>query len=146
MSLRKKGREIKRLIKLFEDEAGKFHDLKFSTFFVTQEALNYDRKFKSPNHTIMLWQYYGKIDSKDGSEKFIKNVKYSNLKWGICGAELSSFAVLEGSTCDLFARMAKRAGSLFNEKEVSIIKARVTSEIVANEKDKTFKPTLSRYI
>ncbi|MDP1539165.1 MAG: TIR domain-containing protein [Moraxellaceae bacterium] len=141
MSLRKKKNEIERLISSFEREADKFHDLTFSLFYVTHEGPVDNRKFKSPNHTIMLWQYYGKIKPQGGAEKFVENLKHSDLKWGVRGAQLSAFAVIEGESCALFARMAKRAGSLFNEKEASVLKSRVVSEIQESEKDGVSKPT-----
>lgn len=140
MSLRKKRAEIKRLISSFEREADKFHDLTFSLFYVTDEGAIDNRKFKSPNHTIMLWQYYGKIEPQGGAEKFIENLRDSDLQWGIRGAKLSAFAVIEGESCALFARMAKRAGSLFNDKESSALKSRVVSEIQNSEKDGVSKP------
>lgn len=141
MSLRKKKKEIERLISSFEREADKFHDLTFSLLYVTDEGPVDNRKFKSPNHTIMLWQYYGKIKPQGGSEKFFEDLKHSNLKWGVRGAKLSAFAVIEGESCSLFARMAKRAGSLFNEKESSVLKSRVVSEIQESENDGVSKPT-----
>lgn len=141
MSLRKKKTEIKRLISSFEREADKFHDLTFSLFYVTDEGPIDNRKFKSPNHTIMLWQYYGKIGPQGGAEKFVENLKHSDLQWGVRGAKLSAFAVIEGESCALFARMAKRAGSLFNKKESAVLKSRVVSEIQASEKDGVSKPT-----
>jgi len=117
MSFRKKTKEIKRLINLFAVEADKFHNLTFSTYSVTQ--LTYKpREFISPNHVIMLWQYYGQTDGNS----FLENLKDSDLKWGIRGAELSSFGVIEGSTTDLFIKMAKRAGCLFNKKDKDEIK------------------------
>jgi len=125
MSFRKKTKEIKRLINIFSTEADKFHDLKFSTYSITQQA-NTPRKFLSPNHVIMLWQYYGKTDSDD----FLENLKNSNLKWGVRGAELSSFGVIEGRTTDLFIKMAKRAGYLFNKKEKDEIKNKTFSKLL----------------
>ena len=142
MSLRKKEKEIQRLIKAFEDEAAKFHNIKFSTFFINLKGPIDYRKFESPNHAIMLWQYYGKIErGTDGTEAFIDDLKYSgDFKWGVHGSKLSSFGIIEGESCDLFVRMAKRAGNLFNENESAIIKSRVTTEIEAakTEDEKRF--------
>lgn len=140
MSLRKKKAEIKRLIGSFEREAEKYHDLTFSLFYVTDEGPIDNRKFKLPNHTIMLWQYYGKIAPQGGVEKFVDNLKSSDLQWGLRGAKLSAFAVIEGDSCALFCRMAKRAGSLFNEKESSVLKSRLVSEIKNSEIDGASKP------
>jgi hypothetical protein len=45
------------------------------------------------------------------------------------GAELTSFAVIEGAETPLFVRMAQRAGSLFSETEARTIGSRVVDEI-----------------
>lgn len=129
MSLRKKKTEITRLVSAFAREADKFHDISFSVFYVTNKGFIEDRKFLSPNHTIMLWQYYGEIEPEGGVERLAKNIKNSDLQWGVRGAELSAFAVIEGESCSLFCRMAKRAGNLFNEKESGLIKSRVVGEM-----------------
>ncbi len=129
------------MIRSFEREADKFHELTFSLFYVTDEGAVENRRFKSPNHAIMLWQYYGKIEGQNDVEEFIENLRGSDLQWGIRGAKLSAFAVIEGEACALFARMAKRAGSLFNEKESLILKSRVVSEIQRSDEDGVSKPT-----
>lgn len=141
MSLRKKKSEINRLIASFEREADKFHDLTFSLFYVTQDGASENRRFYSPNHTIMLWQYYGKINSSEDTKSFINNLEHSDFQWGIRGANLTAFAVLEGDSCGLFARMAKRAGSLFSEKESLLLKSRVLSDLQKSEQDGVSKPT-----
>lgn len=133
MSLRKKQGEIHRLIVAFETEAAKFHDIQLSTFFVTQNGANSDRKFLHPNHTIMLWQYYGLIKPDQDVQGLFTNIRESKFQWGLKGAELSFCAIVEGTTCDLFVRMAKRAGSLFSDKEVRTIKSRVVDEIIKRE-------------
>jgi len=130
MSFRKKTKEIKRLINLFEKEADELHDLKFSTYSITQ-LTNQPRKFENPNHVIMLWQYYGKTDKED----FLENLKASDLKWGIRGAALSSFGVIEGKTTDLFIKMAKRAGLIFNKKEKDEIKNKTFVKLLKNSKN-----------
>lgn len=140
MSLRNKKTEIRRLIKAFEQEADKFHDIKFSTCLIVSEAVVENRKFESPNHTIMLWQFYGNITSKGGPEGFVESLKKSDFQWGVRGSELSSFAIIEGETCNLFARMAKRAGNLFNEKEAMVIKSRVTNEVIQGKAEGKLTP------
>jgi hypothetical protein len=135
MSLRRKTGEIRRLIDSFSREADKFHDITFSLFYVANDGPVEDKEFKSPNHTIMLWQYYGKIDPQSGINSFAENLKDSDLKWGVRGAKISAFAVIEGDSCGLFSRMAKRAGSLFSEKEAKFLKSRVVSEIQKAEID-----------
>lgn len=138
MSIRKKKREIERLISAFEREADLFHDIKMSTFYVTPNSASDFRKFESPNHTIMLWQYYGNLDGNDDIEQLYKDMKSSDLKWGLRGSEFSSFAVVEGKTCDLFARMAKRAGGIFNSKETALIKSKLSEEFEKTKrKDKS---------
>lgn len=140
MSLRKKKLEIKRLISAFEREADKFHEISFSVFYITDKCPIDSRKFISPNHTIMLWQYYGKIEPENGAERLCQNLKDSDLQWGLRGSKFSAFAVVEGDSCDLFCRMAKRAGSLFNEKESSRVKSRVVEDILESEKDGVSTP------
>lgn len=129
MALSRKFTEIQRLLKVFEDEASKFHDLRLSTFYVTPSGPRSERKFASPNHVIMLWQYYGLVGTGQDIEGFLANLQNSDLKRGLRGAELTCIAVLEGPACDLFVRMAQRAGSLFDEDEALTIRSRVISEI-----------------
>lgn len=143
MSLRKKKPEIKRLISAFEREADKFHEVSFSVFYVTDKGPINSRKFISPNHTIMLWQYYGKIEPENGAERLLQNLKDSDLQWGLRGAKLSALAVVEGESCGLFCRMAKRAGNLFNEKESSTVKSRVVEDILEAEKDGISTPAVA---
>ncbi len=143
MSLSKQSAEIERLVKLFEAEASKFHDLQLSTFFVTQSGASSDRKFISPNHAVMLWQYYGPIGGDEDTDRLLGNLQDSELKLGLRGAALSSFALIEGKACDLFVRMAQRAGSLFDEEEARTIKSRVVNEILQSERTEhpSAKPT-----
>lgn len=141
MSLRKNKGEIKRLIAAFEREADKFHDLTFSLLYLSDDGAINNRVFRSPNHIIMLWQYYGKILPQVGVRELVNSVKGSDLRWGVRGAKLSVFAVIEGDSCALFGRMAKRAGRLFNEKESSVLKSRVVSDVQESEKDGVSIPT-----
>lgn len=137
MSLRKQHKEIQRLIAIFESEAAKFHNIKFSTYIISSHSAVEDIKFEKKNHTIMLWQYYGKFSRNKSdifADQLIENLKSSDLKWGIRGAQLTSFGVIEGDNYDLFIRMAKRAGNLFNAKETKIIKTAMLDEILETEK------------
>lgn len=130
MSLRKKKHEIQRLYEAFEVEAGRFHGLSLSTYFLTQEKTPTPRKFLEPHHSIMLWQYFGRVPrGEDGSTRLLQALDESDLQWGIRGAELTSYAVLEGDGCELFLRMAKRAGGLFSGKDADKIKSRLTEEL-----------------
>ena len=96
MPLAEKTDELKRLIQAFESEAGKFFPLTLSLLHVTQEGASFNRPMKQPNHAIMLWQYYGAILGEQGAAGLAKNLEDSDLKWGIRGAKLTCFAVLEG--------------------------------------------------
>lgn len=123
MTLKKKRPEIRRLIKAFEAESNKFHELTFSIFGITQQGPNSKRTFREPNHAIVLWQYYGKLDvEKNDGQKLAERLESSNFKWGVRGTGFSLYGVLEGSASPMFVRMASRAGSLFNEKEAALIK------------------------
>ena len=124
-----KRREIRRLIEAFEVEAAKFHELRFSTFFITQQESQDQRRFHVANHGVMLWQYYGSVADVNQVQEFEKNLKSSDLKFGLRGAVLSCFGLLEGESLCLFLRMAKRAGSLFEGDAAMQIKTRVTGEI-----------------
>ncbi len=125
--------ELKRLILAFETEAGRFHPLTLSTFFITQETQSLDRTFIRPNHTIMLWQYYGTLKSDQDIERFVTNLTESQIQWGLRGAELSRFGVLEGKGHELFVRMAQRAGALFDQAEAQSIHSKIVNEVIAAE-------------
>jgi hypothetical protein len=130
MALIDKTDEIRRLMKAFEKEAAKFYPLTLSLLYVTQNGPIPDRTFDRPNHHIMLWQYYGAIDKEGSAVALVKNLKQSDMKWGIRGAELSCFALLEGKGCELFVRMASRAGALFDADEARAIKSMRLKEIL----------------
>ncbi|OGU13444.1 MAG: hypothetical protein A2076_17520 [Geobacteraceae bacterium GWC2_53_11] len=120
MAISEQTIEIQRLVKVFESEAAKFHDLQMTLHFVTQNFSGPCQKFSSPNHGIMLWQYYGAIKDETDVELAVTNIEGSDQKWGLRGAELSWFAVIEGEATSLFVRMAKRAGAVFDESETKI--------------------------
>lgn len=136
MSLRSQSAEIHRLLSAFGAEAAKFHEIRLSTILVTQHGPSSDRRLTSPNHAVMLWQYYGPIEADQGTRRLLNDLQHSDVKWGLRGAELSSFAIVEGAACDLFVRMAQRAGSLFDEEEAGTIKSRVIDEILRSERTK----------
>jgi len=144
VSLRKKTTEIKRLVEAFDFEAKKFHDITFSTYTITQSTTS-NMKVKSPNHAITLWQYYGKTNEEHTSEDFIENLKEFNPQWGIPGAKISAFGLIEGDTCNLFLKMARRASHLFSKKEAEIINSKVVNEIQESEADGISKTIVSTY-
>jgi hypothetical protein len=133
MPLSTKTPEIRRLIEAFENEARQFHDVRLGLFYMTQQGSYPDRKFLSPNHTIMLWQHYGLVGPFGGVDRFVENLQHSDMTWGVRGAELSCYAVIEGAKYDLFVRMASRAGSLFDEEEVKTIKLRIAKETMRDD-------------
>lgn len=138
MSLKDKCTEIQRLIDAFEAEAGKFHEIQFHTYHITQDGSPIlTRKFVRPTHAIMLWQYYRSLDTDEDIEQFVANVNDSNLQWGLRGSALTLMGVIEGDATPLFVRMAIRAGSLFSEDESRYIKSRVVSEIQEKERAKS---------
>lgn len=128
MAIRKKKNEIKRLIAAFEEQANKFHDLRLSTVYRKKNKIVNERQFDKKNHIIMLWQYYGLMSD---THKFTMDVINRHEIWGVLGAELSAYSLLEGETCHLFIRMANRAGALFSEKEREKIKSKQLEELVA---------------
>lgn len=141
MSLIDKTSEIQRLVSAFEKEAEAFHDIQFHVYYLTQDDSSFEaRRFAQPNHAIALWQYYGVLGGEQDIQRFEKNLKESDLKWGLRGASLNCIGVLEGDATPLFVRMAVRAGSLFSEEESRYIKSRVVREIQDREKGKA-KPT-----
>lgn len=142
MAIRKRKKEISRLIESFEIEAKRFHDLKISTFFITQGGASEDREFDPSNHTIMLWQYYGMLKNSD-IDNLMENIKNSDMQYGVRGAEITQGAVIEGVKCKLFVRMAIRAAHIFNKKEKDLIKSRIVNEIIDTEKDGEGTPVAS---
>jgi hypothetical protein len=89
----------------------------------------------------MLWQYYGGITGRQGAKRIAKDIGQSDRQFGIRGARVSSFAVLEGEGCHLFIRMALRAGSLFDETEARAIKSEVCKELIEAEQKKNPQAT-----
>jgi TIR domain len=132
MSLDNKKLEIERLIKTFELEADKYHNIEFHAYLINSEGKSeIERKFRQPCHAIMLWQYIGQLGIENVLNEFVKNLNASDLKWGIRGAQLTKYGVIEGAATNQFVRMAKRAGALFSAEEATSFKSRVINEIQA---------------
>ena len=134
MPLPSQALEIQRLIKAFEIQAAKFHNLRLSIHFLLRGAKVPNVRFAEQNHTIRLWQYYGPIGSDESRAQLGTDLESSDFKWGLWGAKVSSMAVVEGKTCDLFVRMAKRAASLFTDEEAITIGSRVLHEVMESER------------
>jgi len=135
MPLLQQREEIERLRQAFEVEAAKFHDTRMTVFYTADEGAVPPVRFATPNHGINLWQYYGQMNTTTGPEAFLENLKDSDPEWGVRGARLSAFAVIEGSQYELFVRMAQRAGSLFDKDEAIAIKTRTASEVAETDRD-----------
>lgn len=134
MSIRKKRRELLRLQEAFEAEAAEFHDLSLSILYLTQMKPPVGRKFRKPNHVVMLWQYYGRVDGTYDAEELFANIQNSDITgFGVRGCEFSCFAAVEGAAADRFVRMATRAGSIFSEKEKRAIKNYCMEDFKSNE-------------
>jgi hypothetical protein len=133
MSVRKKRTELLRLQQAFESEAAQFHDLSLSILYLTQEPPPTYRAFKSPNHAVMLWQYYGQLEGLNAADQFVADLETSNLQLaGIRGSQFSCFAIMEGPRVHHFLRMAKRAGSIFSEKEARRISTLAQKDFESN--------------
>lgn len=133
MSLRKNTSEVRRLIAAFEQQADAFHDISFSVFVVASDREPLQDKFLQPNHAITLWQYYGAVGTEADLSKLIRDIATRDPKWGVRSAELSLMGVIQGPATPLFLRMAKRAGSLFNRKEVDAFKLQILGDILEKE-------------
>ncbi len=134
MDISNKSKEISRLIKAFEIEADKYHDIEFHTYTLKQTGKSgIERIFKQPNHSIMLWQYIGQLGTEKARNKFLNDLENSDLQWGIRGAKLTKYGVIESSGTNQFLKMAKRAGSLFSDEESREFKSRIIDEIHAEE-------------
>lgn len=117
MSIANKRSELLRLQHVFEKEADQFHDLSLSILYLTQAPL-FTRPLVSPNHLVVLWQYYGQLKTEDDINALVANVMTSNLELaGVRGSQFSCFALLEGSYAKKFMKMAARAGSMFSKDE-----------------------------
>lgn len=134
MSLRKKKKELQRLLKSFEEEASKYHDLNFSVVYITPGWASHEDKLIESNHAIPLWQYYGKVSTVDSYNKLMSDVRNHNPMYGVPGAKFYSFGVLEGENIQLFLRIAKRAGNVFSEKESIKIKTSILDELITKDK------------
>lgn len=133
MSLRKNTTEVRRLIAAFEGQADAFHDISFSVFVIASDRKPLEDKFSQPNHAITLWQYYGAVGTEVERTQLLRDIATRDPNWGVRGAELSLMAVIQGSATPLFLRMAKRAGSLFNRKEVDAFKVQILDDILDKE-------------
>ncbi|HKQ09261.1 MAG TPA: hypothetical protein VJ464_29330 [Blastocatellia bacterium] len=83
-------REWRRLRHDFELQAKQYHELTLSIYFITSDNLVEDEAFGHPNHTIMLWQYFGNVEPNTSNNKFM-NARIA--KFGITDAMVTAFGV-----------------------------------------------------
>lgn len=134
MSVRKKRRELLRLQQAFESEAAHFHDLSLSVIYLTQQKPPSMRVFRSPNHGIMLWQYYGELQGVNDRIQLLANLVTSDISLTglLRGSEFSCFAMIEGPRVSHFVKMAKRAASVFSDKETLKIQTHAQKDFETN--------------
>lgn len=138
MSVRKKKDELLRLRRAFEAEAAEFPDLSLSVLYVTQDKPVSNRPLRHPHHFIVLWQYYGTLETSERIDQLMENIRTSNVQLaGVRGSEFSCFALIEGPKVEHFLRMAKRAGSIFSFKEALRIKTNTQKDFESNVRGAT---------
>lgn len=146
MSIVNSTQELERLIGAFETESAKLHDLEFRQLLITRSGPSIDREFAIPNHAVMLWQFYGDVSGEAKRSDFADNLKHSDLNWGVRGAEISSYALLEGEACKLFVRLANRAGNLFGKEAAEGFNSKVVEELIkqrANENSESLPTAIA---
>lgn len=136
MNPKTKAKEIDRLIRAFEHQAGNFHNLTLSLEYIKRGQTSYSRPIKNKHHGIFLWQFFGVLKNKDDTEAFAQSIEGKNLQWGVPNAELTCIAIIEGEAFETFIIMARRAGSIFSDDEAYKFKTRMTSEITEAERAK----------
>ena len=102
-------KEWQRLYKDFEAQAGQYHELTLSVYFIIKDHPVEKESFEKPNHAVMLWQYFGNFDDFSSVEELIT---IEPTKYGHPSAIVTAFALIAGAQTALFRRMAYRAGSL----------------------------------
>jgi hypothetical protein len=138
MAIRDERKELERLRDSFAQESNKFQDITFSVFYLTETEPDDRVRFRQPHHVISLWQYYGKIDSKESIDRLMDNIQHGRTRFGLKDCRFSAFAALEGEATQLFIRMAKRAAGLFSQEEVNDIASRLQDDLV--DQDESGKP------
>jgi len=125
-------REWRRLRQDFELQAKQYHDLTLSIYIMTKDSSIDEESFGHPNHSIMLWQYFGNIDS-DSSINELTNAQITRL--GISKARTTAWGVVTGAQTELFRRIAYRAGSLISHE----LRHLITENIMRNVVDRQLK-------
>ena len=123
--------ELKRLQLIFEKEADKFKKLTFSVIYIGKGWTSQPSKSHCfEKHVVPLWQYYGRVDSKEEYDEQMEIVRNSSALEPIQGAQIYSYAGFEGDDLDYFLRIARRAGNLFSKIEALSFSTKLEKEIV----------------
>lgn len=131
MPISEKQSELSRLVVAFEAEAQKFHPTVFTLEYLAPPAYSFARAIEpKKHHGIMLWQFYGTLDSEQDAVRLAGAATSGHHILGLPGAQLTCMGIIEGEGFELFVRMALRAGSLFDEDEASEIKLRLSRELI----------------
>ena len=121
MNIKNKKVELLRLQKDFEKYSSKYYDISLSLLNTSDIESFKNYKFHEKHHLINLWQYYGKVGTESSFANLKESLDLCGTKFGIIDSEFSLDAIIEGDKTDLFKKMAYRAGSLLNDKEVESI-------------------------
>ncbi len=125
--------ELSRLYKLFEKQAASFDDVSLSFFYVGKDWISDFRFAGELEHVVPIWQYYGRIDTKEEYQEqmtHVHNADSSKPVNRIPGAQIYCFASLDGKDTKRFLRMAQRAGNQFSDKEVRSFHTQREQEII----------------
>lgn len=125
--------ELKRLRRVFADEADKFHDTSLAALYFSRDGQFDNRRFRQPNHAVVLWQAYGTLGGQESIERLVDDIQASDIdRAGIRGSQHSCYALVEGRATDLFIRMAARAGRMFSNDELTTIQTYARADFESN--------------
>jgi len=132
MSLKNQG-ELKRLHRAFEKEANSFRKLMLSVIYVARGWISEPSKAELlEKFAVPLWQYYGRVEAQEEYDRQMAIVRSSSALNPIQGAQIYSYAVFEGDDPSLLLRMAKRAGNLFSDDEITEFRTKQEAEIISD--------------
>jgi TIR domain len=101
--------ELTRLRRDFDTHASRYPDETLTVYFIEAGVDPPPDEFRKPNHTVVLFQYMGRMASKEDVERI---ARARITKFGLNESEFAIFAAVEGPETELFRRMAARAGSV----------------------------------
>ncbi|MGB8509564.1 MAG: TIR domain-containing protein [Pyrinomonadaceae bacterium] len=119
--------EWQRLHHDFEVQANQYHELTLSVYFLIKDHPYENETFERPNHVVMLWQYFGNLESDSSADE---PINIHPTKYGVNDAKVTAFAVIAGPQTKLFRRMAYRAGSLIPKEIRDDISIRIMENVI----------------